>query len=748
MEKGGGKRDEVRNAQAKNSRNGHPVFAKGKAGFLLRIADNGERFPCRMLRPPHLLLLLFVCLAFEASAAESSPRLLRHAREVLALTNAEAVQSIPVQVTGVVIAADSTWASKFFVQDETGGVFVSDNQQLQPKLGEIVEVKGVSGPGKFAPIIGNPHWRVIGSGPLPPAKIVSMERVASGVEDGQRVEFAGIVRTVRRGGNRLRLDLASEGHRFTAEVDHPGELTPEKLLAARIRFPAVVAASQFKANSRQLVGITLFATSGEEVSIEQPEAVDPFTTRLLPLSEIGEFRRESDPSQRLHVRGTVSFVAPGVIYLLDETGGLEVRTENVASLKPGDMIDAAGFSEVINFLPLLNDATVRSSSEPRNALRPKLAIPADLARGLHHADYVRVSGRLLERSWKPGADAAREITLVMQSEGAHFTAEFTSNLLPDEIPELAIGGVLELSGISLASASATGNFDGFHLLVPSLSEVRVLQKPSPLTRERLLVGLCVALSILLVTALWSVALIRRNLRLAAHVREKKAIMSERARLALDLHDTLQQALYGVRLQLDAAREYMPVDTSKALHHVKRAGHFVEQSDAELRRTLWKLRSAALENFDLVEALTRAARSLGDGCGLVIETQTHGKPVSLPSQVEENVLRIGQEALTNVVKHAHATRVQVTMTFVDGAMNLDIKDNGFGFEVIPAGLENNGHFGLAAMRERTTRIGGNLLIESAPKQGTRIHLEVPIGQIPEKRQLDEGAAIQEPLDVGS
>src|SRR5207249_2224173 len=131
-----------------------------------------------------------------------SREILTNASDVLALTAKEASSGIPISVKGVVTAAETNWNGRFFVQDSSGGVFVENKSRQQPVTGDVVEVSGISHPGGYAPIISKPHWKKLGTAPLPYAKPVTIERLMSGTEDSQRVEISGIVRAAQMSGNR------------------------------------------------------------------------------------------------------------------------------------------------------------------------------------------------------------------------------------------------------------------------------------------------------------------------------------------------------------------------------------------------------------------------------------------------------------------------------------------------------------------------------------------------------------------
>ena len=158
---------------------------------------HAKGFAVQLFPTPSFLLVSLLVFGACRGAGQEAGEVLTQASQVLSLSAERAQQRISISVTGVVTAAEPDWRGRFFVQDASGGVFVDNISSRQPAPGDVVEVSGSSHPGAFAPIISYPHWKKIGSGPLPAAKIVPLEQLMGGIEDGQRVEISGLVR--RRG---------------------------------------------------------------------------------------------------------------------------------------------------------------------------------------------------------------------------------------------------------------------------------------------------------------------------------------------------------------------------------------------------------------------------------------------------------------------------------------------------------------------------------------------------------------------
>ena len=215
-------------------------------------------------------------------------------------------------------------------------------------------------------------------------------------------------------------------------------------------------------------------------------------------------------------------------------------------------------------------------------------------------------------------------------------------------------------------------------------------------------------------------------RLAEH-RRQAAVLEERNRLAREIHDTLAQGFTGIVVQLEAAEDVLAEAPESAREHLSRARTLARESLSEARRSVWALRPEALERTGLAEALERIALQLTTGTPTRIEVHASGTPLPLAAEVESELLRIGQEAIANAVKHAQASAIHVDVAFDPRFVRVRVKDNGRGFEEQAAGskgdLAERG-FGLIGMRERAERAGAQLTVESRPGIGTEVVVLAP------------------------
>ncbi len=198
------------------------------------------------------------------------------------------------------------------------------------------------------------------------------------------------------------------------------------------------------------------------------------------------------------------------------------------------------------------------------------------------------------------------------------------------------------------------------------------------------------------------------------------VLAERQRLSRDIHDTLAQEFTSIIMLLSAARVGDSAVTKTYLQQVEQAAR--EGLD-ESRRIIWDMRPQQLEGASLVESIEGVAARWSAENRVRVETAVTGLPHPLGESIETALLRITQEALHNIKKHAQARDVNITLSYMPGLLALDIADNGKGFNT----SRNGRGFGLKTMRERAEELGGTLTIESELGKGTAIAVSLPIAE---------------------
>jgi signal transduction histidine kinase len=716
-----------------------------------------------------LIALAGLTHAQRVDAADSEALRLTRAADVRALSAKVAESKLPVTLRGVVTAAEPDWAGKFVIQDESAGIFVQ-NTSAQPAIGDYVEVRGWTGPGWYAPVVQTNHWQKLGTAPLPPAKEVSIERLMAGIEACQRIEITGLVRSVSYvASQKTMVEVSIGGYRVRVFPKLPASINPRTLVASKVRVRGT-ASTAFNAARRQLTAVNLMVPRAEDFIVEEPEPHPPFEHAPLPIDDLAKFRTTTNVGERVHVQGIVTLQRPGLdLFIQDETGGLHVESRQPILLPVGRSIEAAGFLEIVNYQPMLRDAVVREIGNDIAPVPPRSVPLSELREGLHGGEMITLRGTLLDRSVRRirredmSFVGLRTICTIRGDEQS-FTAEYEGPAESTLISNTPIGSVVELNGVASFETGDDGKPKAVSLLLPTAHSITLIKSPSWLTSERLLIGLGVLCVLFAGVVGWLLTVSQKNAmlnfliserekaqqelqrahdQLEVRVKERteqlkiemsvrkaaelefRAVLTERTRLARDLHDTLEQALTGIALQLETACKLFDRNPRDAGPPLELARRFLSQSRLELRRSIWDLRSRELEQFSLTKALSISMSQILAGSPIESELNTLGDSRRLPEIVEENLLRIGQEALTNVLKHSGATKVSLLLSFQPDVVSLEIKDNGTGLITDRISAAGEKHYGLLGMSERTRRLGGRLDVSGPPGEGTTVRASISL-----------------------
>jgi signal transduction histidine kinase len=671
---------------------------------------------------PVFLILLSGLVCFRASAAGELPRLTT-VRQVREISPEQAAQGYPVHLRGVVTFCNA-WADVgMFLQDATAGVYIKLGEGTNLNAGDEVEIEGPTAPGNYVPMVLAEHVRVLGRAALPAPGLLTYEQLASGKEDSQWVEAQGIVRSVIPGSkDRTRLDLMLNGQRLTALVGHLDVAKAEELIGANVRVQGVCRTRYNR--KRQLRAPYLSVTSLSNIVVEVPA---PGEIAEVPLASLLQFNSEGYYGRRVKVQGVVTHQKEGSLFIQDGLASLYVKSAQTNPVWPGDVVQVIGFPVLGQYAPVLEDAifhVIGHQSEPAPAQVRIDQLPTD--------DYdtvlVRLRGRLINR-----IERADEQILVLEAGNLILNARLNSAKADRRVTALQNGSELELTGVCLAQPVENWNPsleyapEAFQLLLRSSADVAVIQNPPWWTLSRLLWMLGIMSVVLLAGFAWVFALDRKLRQQTTIIQQKlqrEAVLEERSRIAREFHDTLEQELAAITIQLETVAAQFDQAPRVARQMLELARNMTRRSLFEARRSVWDLRSHLLENSNLPTALAEVAKLMAHSPRVQIAVQTSGTPRRLPPQMENNLLRVAQEALANALKHARATRIAVHLDYQPAQVSLRVTDDGIGFDTAAPSLVYGGHFGLLDMGERAERMGGRYAVTSAPGQGTEIRVEVP------------------------
>lgn len=660
-----------------------------------------------------LLLVLPVGMAGWAAGGASPLPVLTSVEQLRRLTPDQAQLGYPVRIRGVI--TDDIPRPDFFVQDATAGIYVEGAASLASShvLGNFVEVEGVTGPGRFAPVIRERKLRVLGRKSLPRTRIYAFPDLSDGQKDSQWVQVRGIIRSVSIDRTSWRettlaMNVSSGGSQFTVRTPLGGPQDISFWIDKEVLIQGVCG-TLFNAE-RQLVGILFYVPRLEFIRLEPPSDEVPFAALM-------RFSPEPRVGRKVRVRGVVAYRQAGNILFLENEGkGLRVLAQQDTPVQVGDIVDALGFPSVGESEPVLADAVFRvvghgPAPEP---------VDLDLTSpwGRYDAALVRTEAALIHMETQPSG-----ASLLLQHGTKIFEAHLDAPDAHDLQASLPPGSGLVISGICLVRAGGMWRApESFRLLLRSRSDITILRRPSWWNLRHTVWVLVVTAIVLLLVMAWVVALGRRLREQMAVIRQKlrgNAVLEERNRIARELHDTLEQELAGITMQLDLAADCFHGSPGVAREAIEMARNMSRHSMLEARRSVWDLRCQWLENGNLVSALTQAIQPIAVSDQAQIQVQIQGDPYRLAPQVEMNLLRIGQEAVTNALRHAGASTIVVELRYESDSLQLLVIDDGRGFSPEDSTFAPGGHFGLLDMRERAQSLGCHLQIDSRPGSGTRV-----------------------------
>ncbi len=412
------------------------------------------------------------------------------------------------------------------------------------------------------------------------------------------------------------------------------------------------------------------------------------------------------------LRGTITHTRDRVI-MQDQTGAVELRTGHPYPLTIGDEAEVMGTSLVEEGGAIVEASSIQTlwhSSPPL----PLAITPDRAADGRYNLHYVQTTGVLTRMDRQP-----KGAVLSLQGDHQFFTARLEQDTVAGtgafSMNKLEPGATMRLNGILLLSPTQYSSAEGsFVLLVTSPEDMEVVHGPgwwnvrhlSYLFAFALLLGVCIQV-----------------VHLQQVKRRYNAVLSERARIARDIHDTLAQGFAGIALQLEVVRTKLQ-DDHAAAQHLGMALRMVKHSRAEAHRSIAALRAFS-RDMPLQTMLEQMARHLQDVPGQHLEMTFAGaNGVLLLPTIAENVYRIVQELISNAQQHASASNIRVEVSMGDHALVVLVEDDGTGMD--PNLLHNapSGHFGLLGIRERVQTMRGIIQAAQLPR-GTSIRIEIPV-----------------------
>ncbi|MBI5692093.1 MAG: sensor histidine kinase [Verrucomicrobia bacterium] len=670
-----------------------------------------------------LALRLFALCGLLLPAAAAEP--LTSLAAVRALPPAEAARGVAVRVEATVLGRDPASGWNLFIHDGTAGCYVN----LEPQPGEPpprfspgtrIRVAGVSRILGYYPSLARGRATVLGPGELPPPRRLAAEQLFEPEFDSGWVEVPAVLLGVENRDDRITLELEVYGLTLKAEL--PAEPGAEERAAALLLRPVLlrgVLGTIFN-RERQMTDRHFFVPSMAMI-LPRPLLSEGGTPPVIGVTEL--LTAGFGPHTPVRVTGVITQTTSNGFYLRDRTGSTRVYATPAEPLPSGTHVEVEGFGGLAPFRPVLRAARVTALG------RDTRPAPVPSPQRRQHWPAVHAELITLEAVFLTRQEGRSEAILECQLDSLIFEV-----LLPigeSRDARFAAGDRLRLTGIcELTTTHALprmGWVDGFRLHLREAAAITVISRAPWWNTERLLaaLGLMSTLAALGLAGSWMLRRqVRRQLAIIGDQLRQEAVGKERDRMARDLHDTLEQQLSGVALQLDGVEDAVHRNPAAAAQGLLLARRMLRFTRLEARRSVWDLRSQVLARQGLAAALQAMAEAAVVPGGPRAIVQVRERAERLPAASEFHLLRIAQEALTNALKHSGAREVTLTLEHEPGVSRLTVRDDGRGFH--PDSVESAAgfHFGLLGMRERAAKIGAGFSITSAPGAGCTVTVTVP------------------------
>jgi signal transduction histidine kinase len=655
-------------------------------------------------------------------------------KQIRTLTQDEGARGYPVRVRGIVTHFDERADVTLIVHDGEFGQFVATPADPRTvgfwhglRRGDLVEIEGRTVRGGFAPNVQPITIRRIRQAPLPWPKRIPFASMLSGRHDCDYVEVTGVIQHAWASSDQphtLFAEVAVEdGVVRAAFWDYAGQ-DVQRLIDARVRLRGNVGA--LFGRTEQLRGVSLFVGRTSDIAVLE-SAPDPFSLPTRSIRGIYNYSAAGEVNRRIRIRGVVTGYVPGhpvdvsdftstarfryvrhVLYVNDGTGGARIETEQATTVSPGTVVEVAGFPAVTPGKPILANAVFKVAGlAPQPA--PTKIDPAMVLSPENDAMLVRMEGYFLSMLTNP----TQRILVVKVGETV-LDADLDAETATGALEQIRPGSVVAVTGVY---SYQWGPPPSFRLFLRSADDVTVVSSAAWWTMRHTVVMVVLLALAACVAVLW----VRLTANRKRH--QYQAVLSERSRVGRELHDTLEQGLAGIALQLEAVSGSLDASPATARRSLDVARQMLRYSQEETRRSIMDLRSQALESRDLAGALTDMALQMASGTAAYPDVRVEGTPHRLDASHEHHLLRIGLEALTNALKHSGARRIDIVVRFTADATELIVQDDGCGVE---QGLQDvrRSHFGLRGIRERADKLGGTLQMDSTPG-GTRLSVSVPV-----------------------
>jgi signal transduction histidine kinase len=433
------------------------------------------------------------------TVANSTLPSLTNIMQIRTLSPQEASRGYPVKLTGVITYFDPA-TYLYFLQDKTSGVYLEvSKMEALPSLqaGQRVAVEGFSGPGAYAPVLIVHGIQLLGAGSFPTPALVTFQKLMTGTYDSQWVSLRGVVRNQRSENSSTILTLHTGDGLIKVTVGDKSGTPPRTNLVDSTVEVHGVCKTVFD-DRRRLQNVEVYASDWGHLSRVGTAAPDPFQIAAKPINELFQFHAAGAEAHRVRLMGVVVLrQRDGSFYLQDDSGGIEVQPQDpTAPIQAGATVEVAGFPQMVEHLPTVQDALFRKLRDGTPMEVPNLKTESALDETLH-GTLVRLEGQVL-RHFSQGSQE----WLNMQFGQTFVDAYLEKTQAQDELKEIIPGSTLRLTGVYIGQFDQDGKIQSFRLLLRSKADALVLSRPSWWTARHTLWALGVSAAALLLALGW------------------------------------------------------------------------------------------------------------------------------------------------------------------------------------------------------------------------------------------------------
>ena len=579
--------------------------------------------------------------------------------------------------------------------------------------------------------------------PEPPID-VTIDEVLAGKHPYYPIRIRGVVRDVFTDeiDHRFRHVIVSAGEKSIALAFHmekDASVPFTNLIGAEIR--ATGSSSPTESGFRRLSRNEIDLHSISDIEVLSPPPQDPFAATPVESIQLNETAAIMNLG-RHSTRGGVIAVWQKLNFAVKTASGTIVNVSLSEGPPPacGDAVEVVGLPDTDLYRINLRRAIWRRQTGTSRQ-EPEKSKPAEVGAIFKRKGRIEIDphfhGKAISlRGLVIGVPSAGLNDGVVRLQCGDFTMPVDASATPAAIKELEVGCEAEISGTCIVKT------DSWHpneplprihdvvLVVRGPSDVKILAPPPWWTPGRFLVLVAVLLAALVAFILWNVLLRRladrrgrELMRTRLSQEESKLKVQERTRIAVELHDTIAQNLTGVSLEIDSAEQLAAKNPDAMMKHLGMAARTLQSCRNELRNCLWDLRSRALEEADLNEAIRRTIAPLVSDVDLAIRFNVPRKALS--DDIAHVLMRIVRELVQNAVRHGGASQVKIAGSLDGDSLRFSVNDNGRGFDPATRPGVMQGHFGLQGIHERVNQLNGELSIESAPGKGAKISIRLKV-----------------------